>query len=69
MIQDANGDIPICPAILPRPNLGFFLIDMLQLKVICWEDRCLVLDHDQSDQQHGSISVNNNSTRPNTASR
>ena len=47
-LKDQSGhDVPIFPSILPRPNLGFFMIDMLQLKIICWEDRCLVLDADQ----------------------
>jgi hypothetical protein len=27
--------------------MGFYLIDLFQLKLICWSDRCLVLDHSQ----------------------
>jgi hypothetical protein len=29
--------------------MGFYLLDLFQLKLICWGDRCLILDHDQSD--------------------
>jgi len=39
-------DMPHTPAISPRPEMAFFLIDMLQLKVICWQNRCLILDNE-----------------------
>ena len=34
-----------------RPNLKFFLIDLINLKIICWQDRCLILDLDQLESQ------------------
>jgi len=31
-------------SIVPKSNLGFFLIDLLGLKIICWEKRCMVIE-------------------------
>ena len=53
------------PAILPRSGMGFYLIDLFQLKLICWGDRCLILDHDQTDNYTGATSSFN---RANTVS-
>jgi hypothetical protein len=33
--------------ILFRRGKGFFLIDLLQLRIICWENRCVILDNNQ----------------------
>jgi hypothetical protein len=30
-----------------RRGKGFFLIDLLQLRIICWENRCVILDNNQ----------------------
>ena len=32
---------------ISRSGMGFYLIDLFHLKLICWSDRCLVLDHSQ----------------------
>ena len=49
----ASGEGPMgetaagLPAILPRSGMGFYLVDLFQLKLICWDNRVLILDHDQ----------------------
>ena len=64
--MDPMGDIITrLPAILPRSGMGFYLIDLFQLKLICWGDRCLILDHDQTDNYTGATSSFN---RANTVS-
>jgi len=71
--ESFKSDVNQFPAILPRPSLGFFLIDLQQLKIICWENRCLILDHDQaSSRGKGSTGNNSNNNvnvpRPSSAS-
>lgn len=34
-------------SIVPRPYLGFFTIDLVRLKIICWVNRCIIVDADQ----------------------
>jgi len=35
------------PSLLPRPNSGCFILQMEQVKLLCFSDKCLVLSPDQ----------------------
>ena len=55
------------PAILPRSGMGFYLIDLFQLKLICWGNRCLILDHDQSDNYNSAYANYNRASTVSSA--
>lgn len=46
---------PNTSGILPRPHLGFFFIDFMELKVICWKNQCLILDTDNPLNEAESV--------------
>jgi hypothetical protein len=55
------------PAILPRSGMGFYLVDLFQLKLICWGNRCLILDHDQSDNYNSAYANYNRASTVSSA--
>jgi hypothetical protein len=47
--------------------MGFYLVDLFQLKLICWGNRCLILDHDQSDNYNSAYANYNRASTVSSA--
>lgn len=44
--SNVNND-PSYPKILPRPLSGYFIVDLMFLRILCCKDHCLIMDHAQ----------------------